>query len=90
MSVLVTVMPAFCGAIIIATIVICKYFAAPKIFAIISILACILYQIDFNKKNGNSYKFEDTLINVSKFFIISAILGYITVRIVELFSLIFN
>lgn len=90
MSVLVTVMPAFCGAIIIASIVICKFYAVPKIFVIISILVCIFYQIDFIKKNGNSYKFEDSLINVSKFFIISAILGYITVRIVGLFFHVFN
>lgn len=52
---------------------------------LIFILASIYYQNDTDRKNEGKYNFEDTLINVSKFIIISGVLGYIVVRIVGLF-----
>lgn len=45
----------------------------------------IFYQVDTNKKSEQIYHFEETLINVSKFIIISGISGYVIVRIVGLF-----
>ena len=76
----------FClGLIIIASISICKYYNRQKIFLLIIIMASIYYQIDTNSNNGKNYNFEDTLINVSKFIMISGISGYLIVRIVGLF-----
>jgi len=62
----------------------------PKIFLLIIIMASILYQIDFNKKNNKNSNFEETLINLSRFIIISGIFGYVSVRIVGLFVNKFN
>jgi hypothetical protein len=50
----------------------------------------IFYQTDTNKKYNRTYNFEDTLINISKFIIISGILGYLVVTIVGLFLPGFN
>jgi len=61
----------------------------PKIFLLIIIIASILYQIDFKKNNKNS-NYEETLINLSRFIIISGIFGYVSVRIVGLFVNKFN
>jgi len=62
----------------------------PTIFLLIIIIASILYQIDFNKKNNKNSNFEETLINLSRFIIISGIFGYVSVRIVGLFVNKFN
>lgn len=77
--------PFFLAITVISSIVICKYYNVPSIFFLIVILASIFYQIDTNKKNGKKSNFEDTLINVSKFIIITGISGYILVRILGLF-----
>jgi len=62
----------------------------PKIFLLIIIIASILYQIEFNKKNNKNSNYEETLINLSRFIIISGIFGYVSVRIVGLFVNKFN
>ena len=77
--------PFALGLIIVTSIIGSKYYNNPKIFLLIVILASIYYQKDTNKNNDKKYNFEDTLINVSKFIIISGVLGYIVVRIVGLF-----
>ena len=80
----------FCLCLIVVTsIIVCKYFNMPKIFLLIIIIASILYQIDFKKNNKNS-NYEETLINLSRFIIISGIFGYVSVRIVGLFVNKFN
>ena len=48
-------------------------------------LAAIFYQIDINKKDNKRYNFQDSLINVSKFIIITGIFGYIIVIIIGIF-----
>ena len=81
----------FCLCLIVATsIIVCKYFNMPKIFLLIIIIASILYQIEFNKKNNKNSNYEETLINLSRFIIISGIFGYVSVRIVGLFFNKFN
>ena len=79
------IMPFILGIIVIASIIICKYINNPGIFLLIIIVVCILYQIDTNKKNNIKANFEDTLINLSKFVIITGISGYIVVKIVGIF-----
>ena len=83
-------MPFILGIIIIVSIVICKYIHYPVIFLLTIIIACTLYQKDTNKKNNIKANFEDTLINLSKFVIITGISGYIVVRIVGIFFTGFN
>ena len=77
--------PSVLGIIVIAGIVLCKYSNSPKIFLMVVILTSIFYQRDTNKKNIQADNFEETLINVSKFIIVTGILGYIVVRIAGLF-----
>jgi hypothetical protein len=74
--------PSVLGTIVIASIVLCKYSNSPKIF----VLTIILISIFIKKlKNNKTDYFEETLINVSKFIIVTGILGYIVVSIVGLF-----
>lgn len=77
--------PFILGVIIIASIPICKYFNAPLIFFLIIATVCVLYQRDTNKINGIKANFEDTLVNLSKFIIITGIPGYIVVRMLRIF-----
>lgn len=81
----IVIIPFFLVGAVIVSLVICKYFHIPSVFFLAIILASIFYQIYTNKKNNKTYNFEDTLINVSKFIIITGILGYIIVRIIGLF-----
>lgn len=81
----IRLIPFALGIIMVSSIIVCKYFHYPKIFLLIFILASIYYQKDTARKNDEKYNFEDTLINVSIFIIISGVLGYIVVRIVGLF-----
>jgi|WetSurMetagenome_2_1015567.scaffolds.fasta_scaffold264791_1 hypothetical protein len=80
-----TLVPSVLGIIVIAAILLCKYYNSPKIFLLVVILASVFYQRDTNKRNNKTDNFEETLINVSKFIILAGILGYIVVRIVGLF-----
>lgn len=75
----------FLGFMFITATVICKYFHAPKIFLLIIISVPILYQAGINKNNDKKSNFEENLINISKFIIITGILGYVVVRIIGLF-----
>jgi len=77
--------PYILGIIVVISIIICKYFNTPIIFLVSIILVSIYYQRYTNKINNKADNFEETLINVSKFIIVSGILGYIVVRIVGLF-----
>lgn len=79
------IMPPLLSAIVIISLVLCKYFHSPLPFILVVFLAAIFYQRDTNNKNNKTNNFEDILINVSKFIIITGILGYIVVRIVGLF-----
>lgn len=77
--------PSVLGIIVIAAIILCKYFNSPKIFLLVVILTSIFYQKYTNRKKDKADNFEETLINLSKFIIVTGILGYIVVRIVGLF-----
>lgn len=82
-------MPFILGIIIIVTIVICKYINRPLISPLILLLiiaiVCTLYQLDTNKKSNIKANYEDILINLSKFVIITGVSGYIVIRIVGIF-----
>jgi hypothetical protein len=81
----ILLIPFFLGCIVVTSIVICKYFNSSLIFILVIILTSLFYQIYTNKENNRIFNFEETLINISKFIIISGILGYVVVRIVGLF-----
>jgi hypothetical protein len=85
----IAIEPFLLSAIVIISMVICKYLYGPSIFLLVVILASIFYKINNNKKYNKTYNFEDTLINVSKFIIITGILGYIIVRIIGVFLPVF-
>jgi hypothetical protein len=81
----------FCLCLIVVTsITVCKYFNKSGIYLLVIIITSILYQIDSDKKKNKKSNFEETLINVSRFIIISGIFGYVAVRIVGLFVNKFN
>jgi len=76
--------PSILCFVIIISIVICKYFNIPNIFLLIIIFISILYHVN-NKKNNKNINYEETIINFSKFFIVSGILGYVVAKIIGLF-----
>jgi len=75
----------FLGFIFIIVTVVCKYFNTPKIFLLLIIPIVSLYQISINKNNDKKLNFEDTLINISIFIIITGISGYVFAKIIGLF-----
>lgn len=79
------IIPSLLGAGVIITIVICKYLNSPRIYLLIIILASMFYQINTNKRDNKKSNFEETLINISRFIIITGIMGYITVKIIGFF-----
>ncbi len=81
----IRLIPFALGFIVTLSIVIGKYFNSPKIFLSIIIFISIFYQINSNKINSKPMTFEETLINVSKFIILSGVFGYVVVRIIGLF-----
>jgi predicted nucleic-acid-binding protein len=81
----IKLVPVLLGLMVIISLVLCKYFNAGGIFLLIIILISIVYQVDTNYKSKQIYHVEETLINVSKFIIISGIPGYIIVKIISLF-----
>jgi hypothetical protein len=82
--------PFILSFIVTLSIVICKYFNSPKIFLLVFIIISIFYQINSNKRNNKTMIFEDTMINLSKFIIVSGIFGYVVSRIIGLFLAGFN
>lgn len=84
------IIPSLLGTGVIITIVICKYFNSPKIYLLTIILASMFYQININKRDNKMSNFEETLINVSRFIIITGITGYIIVKIIGFFYPGFN
>jgi hypothetical protein len=82
----IAILPFSLGIIVIVSIVIGKYYHSPDIYLLIIILTSIFYQIDTNKKNKKKYNFKEILINISKFIIVTGIIGYIIVRIIGLFA----
>ena len=81
----IALVPTILGFIVITTLVISKYLQKPNIFLLILVLAAILYQRETNRAKTRTDNFEETLINVSKFIIVTGISGYVVVRIVGLF-----
>jgi hypothetical protein len=61
--------------------VVCKYYHSPKVFLLIMILTLIFYQKNTGGVNHRVDNFEGILVNVSKFIIVTGILGVIVVRI---------
>jgi glucan phosphoethanolaminetransferase (alkaline phosphatase superfamily) len=81
----IALVPSVLGFIVIISLIICKYFQKPYIFLVIVVLAAILYQRETNRENMRTDNFEEALINVSKFIIVTGISGYAVLRIVGLF-----
>jgi hypothetical protein len=81
----ISIIPSFLSIIVIASLVLCKYLNSPSFFLLAVIVTSIFYQKETNRKNNRNYNFEETLVSVSKFIIMTGILGYIVVRIVGLF-----
>ena len=90
MFAMITFMPSFLGLIVIFSIIFCKYSNRPKLLISIIILTTIFYYSDMKKKNKIDGSFDEVIINLSKFIIVTGILGYIAVRIVALFHSGFN
>jgi hypothetical protein len=82
---MISAMASFLGVIVIASIVVSKYFQSPRIFFLTVILASIFYQMDSKKENDKIYNFENTMINVSIFIFYTGILGLLVVKMVSLF-----
>jgi hypothetical protein len=86
---LITSTPSQLGIIVIITIILCKFFhnftLSPIIFLLTIILTLVIYQRYLNIKHNNADNFEETLINISKFIIVTGIFGYIVVMILALF-----
>ena len=82
---LISPIPLILGFIVTVSIVYCKYYHSPSLFLLIVLLLSALYQISSNRRTNKVMNFEETLINVSKFIIISAIFGFVVVRIIRLF-----
>lgn len=86
----IAITPVVLSMIVIVSILTCKYYNNSGILFLIIILTSIYYQIDANKKNNKNRNFEEKVVNLSTFIIITGILGYIVVRIVSLFFSGFN
>ncbi len=82
---IIEIMPSILGTIVIVSMIVSKYFKTPKIFLLVIILASIFYQMYIGKNNAEDYSFKDRLINMSKFIIITGIIGYVVIRIIGLF-----
>jgi hypothetical protein len=78
------------GFLVVVSLVIGKYFEKPLIFLLIVVLASVLYQRETNRRNQRTDNFAETLINVSKFIMVSGISGYLVTRIMKLFLPGFN
>jgi hypothetical protein len=81
----ITPISAILGFIIIAALVVCKIFHTAGIFLLVVFFTAIFYQRETNKKNNKTANFEETLINISKFIIVTGISGYLVIRILGLF-----
>ena len=81
----IPLLPAVPGVIVVGTLIVSKYFQEPVSFLLIAFAASILYQWETNRKNKKTGNFEETLINVSKFIIVTGISGYLVLRIIGLF-----
>ncbi len=86
----IRIVPSILSIIVIASIILSKYFNKPTIYLLIIILVSILYQLNINKRSDKEVDLEDKLINLSKFIIITGVAGYIVVRIIGLFLPDFN
>lgn len=86
----IALLPSILGLIVVISLVIAKYFNNAALFLVLVVLASILYQRDRNRRQNRTDNFEETLVNVSIFIIVSGISGYLVVRIVGLFLPGFN
>lgn len=73
--------------IVIVSIILSKYFNTPIIFLLVVLVASIFFQKDSNKRSDKNYNFDETLINLSKFIILSVSLGVIISKILGFFLL---
>lgn len=77
--------PLYLSLIVIVSIVISKYLNNSGLYLLVVLLTCIFYY-KYLKKNNMNYNFEETLINLSKFIIISVGFGCIIAKILGFFS----
>jgi hypothetical protein len=73
------------GLVVIASLVACKIFQTAGIFLLVVFFTAIFYQRETNKKKNRTANFEETLINISKFIIITGVSGVFIVKILALF-----
>ena len=78
-------MPLVLGFLVVVSLVVSKYFEFSSLFFLTVVLASILYQRETNRQNNRTDTVEETLINVSKFIIVTGIIGYIALRMISLF-----
>jgi hypothetical protein len=78
-------MPLVLGFLVVVSLVVSKYFEFSSPFILTVVLASILYQRETNRQNNRIDTVEETLINVSKFIIITGLIGYIALRMISLF-----
>jgi hypothetical protein len=83
-------LPSLLGLIVIISIAVGKYLQSPLIFLLSIIVMSIFYRKYTNKKNNKIGNSEETLINISKFIIVTGILGFVIVRIMSLLFLGFD
>lgn len=82
---MITFMPYFLGCIVVASLVVCKYIHGSAYFILSLVLCCYLLQKNNNKTSNKIYNYDDIIINMSQFIIISGIIGYIVVKIIGVF-----
>jgi len=78
-------MRSFLSFIVIVSLIFCKYINRPGLFLLVVLLTSVFYQRYLKKKHNVNYNFEETLINLSKFIILSVIIGCIISKILGLF-----
>jgi hypothetical protein len=78
-------MPLVLGFLVVVALIVSKYFEFSSLYFLTVVLASILYQRETNRQNNRTDTIEETLINVSKFIIVTGITGYIALRMISLF-----
>ena len=87
---MIRIIPIILGLAVVASIVICKFYATPTIFFLVLILSSFFYQVATNRAHNKLHNFSETLINISQFIIIAGVLGFLAAKITGFFLPGFN
>jgi 1,4-dihydroxy-2-naphthoate octaprenyltransferase len=77
--------PTVLGLVVIVSLGISKYYQKPAIFLLMVLLTSLLYQRGRNRRQQRTDNFVEALINISKFIVVTGILGYVALRITGFF-----